>query len=160
MPTSTAPRPSRASVARALERDILAGCVEACRALGIPIDRQNTGAMAVDGRRVRFGRKGNADLTGTIPRGPHLGKRLEVEVKRPGARPRPEQLERLAAIRVAGGIAFWVTEAADSLRVLRRVLDEGAWIEVDEAGTQWVVWGEPGPLDPSGGALPGPLTPV
>lgn len=34
---TTRTRSTRASVARALERDVLAGCLEACRALGEPI---------------------------------------------------------------------------------------------------------------------------
>jgi hypothetical protein len=110
--------------------------------MGIPVDRQNTGLADHDSRRVRYGRKGNADLTGTIPRGPHAGKRLEIEVKRPGSRPRPEQLARLAETQAAGGIAFWVTDAADALRVLDRILDGGT-IVVDEAGVQWVEWPEP-----------------
>jgi len=139
MSADTVTRPSRAAVARALERDVLAGCLEACRALGIPAQRRNTGAMAIEGRRVRFGKPGDPDIDGTIPRGPQQGKRLGIEVKRPGERPRPAQLQRLAEVRAAGGIAFWCDDAADCLRVLQRVL-EGAWIELDEAGSQWVVW--------------------
>jgi hypothetical protein len=142
-----APRTSRAAVARTLERDVLAGCLEACRAMEIAAERRNVGQMEVGGRTVRFGRTGEADITGTIPRGPHQGKRLEIEVKRPGARPRSEQLERLAEVCAAGGIAFWIDDAADCLRVLRRVLDDGAWIEVDEAGSQWVVWADLRPAD-------------
>jgi hypothetical protein len=142
MNTATAARPTRSRVSRALERDVLAGCLEAAAALGIPLERQNTGLADHDGRRVRYGRVGNADLSGTVPRGPHQGKRLEIEVKRPGARPRPEQLQRLAETRAAGGIAFWCDDVGDCLRVLGRVIEDGAWIEVDDAGSQWVVWAE------------------
>lgn len=148
MSTGTAIRPSRASVARALERDVLSGVLEACRALGIPAQRRNTGAMAIEGRRVRFGKPGDPDIDGTIPRGPQQGKRLGIEVKRPGERPRPAQLQRLAEIRAAGGIAFWCDDPADAFRVLRRVLDDGARVELDESGSQWVVWAEPGPENP------------
>lgn len=148
VPNPSVARPSRASVARTLERDILTGAIEACRALGIPVDRQNTGMMEIGGRRVRFGRKGNADLTGTISSGPRRGARLALEIKRPGARPTPEQLAHLRAVNDAGGVGFWVSDAADCLRVLQRVQD-GAWIELDEAGSQWVVWDEPRtPPDP------------
>ena len=148
MSAAAAPRPSRASVARELERQVLAGCLEACRALGIDAERRNVGQAEIGGRTVRFGRKGSADITGTIPRGRHRGRRLEIEVKRPGASPRPEQLARLAETRAAGGIAFWITDAGDCLRVLQRVLDDGARIEVDEDGTQWVAWDDR-PADPT-----------
>lgn len=141
-------RSSRASVVRELERDVLDGCLQACRALGILAERRNVGQVEIGGRTVRFGRKGAADITGTIPRGPHRGKRLELEVKRPGARPRPEQLERLAEVREAGGIAFWCDDAQDCFRVLGRILDKGAWIELDESGSQWAVWAEPDPENP------------
>jgi hypothetical protein len=144
MSAGTATRPSRASVARELERDVLAGCLDACRALGIDAERRNVGQVEIGGRTVRFGRTGAADITGTIPRGPHAGKRLEVEVKRRGQRPRPEQLQRLAEVRAAGGIAFWCDDAADAFRVLQRVLD-GAVIQVDDSDVQWVVWDDPGP---------------
>jgi hypothetical protein len=155
MNPATAPRPTRSRVSRALERDVLSGCLAACRALGIAAERRNVGQMKVGGRTVRFGRTGAADITGTIPRGLHQGKRLEIEVKRPGERPRPAQLERLTETRAAGGIAFWIDDAGDCLRVLRRVLD-GARIQVDERGSQWVVWAEPreGPTMSSSGQGP------
>jgi hypothetical protein len=141
MSTGTAARPSRSSVGRQLERDVLAGCLEACRVLGIDAARRNTGAMAIGGRHVRFGTTGDPDIDGTIPRGPHRGKRLGIEIKRPGQHPTPEQLSRLEAIRAAGGLAFWCDDAGDCIRVLGRLM-EGARIEVDEAGVQWVVWGD------------------
>ena len=132
-----APRPSRSSVARELEAGVLAGCVEACQALGIPIERRSVGLADYDGRKVRHGRKGEADLTGTIPSGPHRGARLEVEIKRPGERPRPEQLDHLRRVNADGGIAFWTDDVVLCLRALRRVL-EGWRIELDEDGTPWV----------------------
>lgn len=134
-------RPTRASVARVLERDVLAGCIEACRALGITIARQNTGAMEVEGRRVRFGKKGNSDLSGTINRGVRRGARLAIEAKRPGQRPTSEQLEHLRRVNEDGGVGFWVSDCRDCLRVLQRVL-EGGHIETDASGEQWVVWDE------------------
>lgn len=115
------------------ENQVLVGCIRACYVLSIPVERRNVVAYRIEGRKVRCGRKGQADLTGTIPRGPNRGKRLEIEVKRPGERPRPEQLQWLADVRAWGGIAFWTDDPAECLAALRRVLD-GALVATEDRG--------------------------
>jgi len=49
----------------------------------VTIWRNNTGALMVDGRLVRYGLTGQADISGIIK---PLGTRLEIEVKRSGGR--------------------------------------------------------------------------
>lgn len=120
------------------ERDVLSDVLAACRALGIPVQRQNVGmATGASGQPVRFGKKGNADVSGTIPRGPNAGKRVEIEVKRKGKKPSPEQWDRIHSVNASGGLSFYVSDPADALRVLGRLL-EGWHIEIDAGGTQWV----------------------
>lgn len=121
------------------ERDILAGVLDALATLGIPADRQNTGAMLnPKGKLVRFGRKGNPDITATIPRGPHRGKRLEIEIKKPGDKPRPEQVDRMRRTNAAGGIAFWANDIKACYEILDVILD-GWYVEVDDDLNVWIV---------------------
>lgn len=121
------------------ERDILAGALDALAVLNVPADRQNTGAMInAAGKLVRFGRKGNADITATIPRGPHRGRRMEIEVKRPGEFPRPEQIHRMRMTQAAGGIAFWVNDARKCYEIVECLLD-GWDVEVEDDLSVWVV---------------------
>ena len=116
------------------ERDVLKGVMDACRTLGIPIQRQNTGmATNPKGGKVRFGTPGNADLSGTLPD----GRRLEIEVKRPGKKPTDAQWHRIHEVNASNGCAFWVDNPADAFRVLSRLL-EGWRVEIDEAGNQFV----------------------
>ena len=121
------------------ERDVQAACLACLRAHGFAPRRRNVGAMEnASGRLVRFGRKGEADITATVPSGPNRGKRVEVEVKRPGESPRPEQLEFLRETNRQGGLAWWIDDPARLADVLRKVLD-GATVEIDADGRQWLV---------------------
>lgn len=125
-----------------LERDVLRACLDALRAFGFEPQRRNVVAVEVEGRNgkrrlVRAGEPGEADITATVPTGPNRGKRVEVEVKRPGERPRPEQLAFLRRVNASGGLAFWVDDAAVLARVLRRLLD-GWRVEIDDGGTPWL----------------------
>lgn len=116
------------------EREVLRACLDALAALGIPADRQNTGAFRnPNGQYVRCGMAGNADITATVPCGPHRGKRLEIEVKRPGKRPTQEQYDRGRRVLAAGGLWMWTDDAAWLLDVLRRVL-EGWHVVIDDRG--------------------------
>lgn len=63
--------------------------------------RQNTGAIVIDNRLVRFGVPGQADITGLlIP----SGRRIEIEVKDAKGRQRESQKKFQAMIEKAGGI--------------------------------------------------------
>jgi hypothetical protein len=90
------------------EADVLRACLDWLNLQpGVLCWRQNTGAVVSEyrGRKrlVRFGPRGQADITG-IARG---GVRVEVEIKREGKRPTEEQLRRLELLRAYGAIALW-----------------------------------------------------
>jgi hypothetical protein len=55
---------------------------------------------------IEFGEPGMGDYAGVL----QGGRYLEIEVKKPGKRPGKHQLDRLEAVRLAGGLAFWVTD--------------------------------------------------
>ena len=65
--------------------------------------RNNTGALKdKDGRLVRYGLfPGSSDIIGIMPD----GRFLAIEVKKPGKKPTPEQLNFIEVIRRHGGIA-------------------------------------------------------
>lgn len=80
--------------------------------------RMNTGAMRVTGkggrpRVMRFGRPGQADITGLIR---PWGVRLEIEVKRPGEKQTEEQVAFGLAIGAAGGV-YIVVHSVDEARI-------------------------------------------
>lgn len=117
--------PSKArTLIRVREKVILQGMLQACALCGIRVQRQNTGALPdVTGRFVRFGRKGNLDLSGIMPAGSCCaGRKLEIETKAPGKRPTKEQYARMAEINGDGGLAFWTDDAAYGLKALRLLL--------------------------------------
>jgi hypothetical protein len=78
------------------------------------VDRMNVGGHEIDGRYIRFGLPGMADITGQMKD----GRRLEVEVKRPGGKPTLEQVAYLALINRHHGVAFVATGVDDVMREL------------------------------------------
>ena len=76
------------------------------------VERQNSGAVRVGGRFVRFGWVGCPDVLGQLNDGRLLG----VEVKAPKGRTSPEQVAFLERIRAAGGVAFVARDLRDVLR--------------------------------------------
>jgi hypothetical protein len=131
------------------ETQIMAQILTALPWYGVEIDRQNVGGgYSASGQYVRFGRSGDADLAGMITWGPARGKRLEIEVKRPGFNPEKvhgvkarkhweEQLERMRRMNAQGGYAFWVTDSLQAIHVLRRIHD-GWRVEMDAKGWPYV----------------------
>lgn len=84
--------------------------------------RMNTGGARMTGRggaeiTVRFGVRGQADITGLV-RG--TGRRLEIEVKRPGGKQSAEQKAFQSLIEQAGGLYLVV----DSIEALQTQLGE------------------------------------
>jgi len=75
------------------------------------VERQNSGAVRVGGRFVRFGWVGCPDVLGQLNDGRLLG----VEVKAPKGRTSPEQVAFLERIRAAGGVAFVARDLRDVL---------------------------------------------
>ena len=80
--------------------------------------RLNSGsAQMQDGRPIMFHTLGNGapDILGCMRRGAAM---LAIEVKRPGGKPRPEQLAWLQTVGDAGGCAGWVTCVQDAERIV------------------------------------------
>jgi hypothetical protein len=120
---------------RTPEGDVLKAVLDCLGLWGIDANRQNTGAMPnAKGRLVRFGRPGDPDITGTLPG----GRRLDLEVKAPGKRPTPEQLDRLRLANDQGAVGLWIDDAKELARILPRLCD-GARVEIDDDGQQWLI---------------------
>lgn len=105
-----------------LERDVQAGIESVLDLHEIPWIRSNAGTMATPtGGRIRLGPKGWPDMTGCLPAsfGPHAGKMLAIEVKRPGGKLKPEQAETLRRLQGCGAIAFMADDVAVVDRILR-----------------------------------------
>lgn len=72
--------------------------------------RSNSGAAMLPGKGgkpqpVRFGVRGQADITGLVRAS---GRRLEIEVKRPGGKQTPEQADFERLVADAGGLYLLV----------------------------------------------------
>lgn len=143
------------------EGEVLAAILDAVDVLGIELDRQNTGGAYLPGKGgkeqlVRYGKRGNSDLTGMIVHGPNKGKKLDVEVKAEGfdpartsgeARERfDRQLARLQRTNDQGGIAFWCDDAVTFVTIMRHVLD-GARVVEPGYGRPEVIYPEPKGID-------------
>jgi hypothetical protein len=115
------------------EMQILRDIIQAMRAMGLEPHRRNTGAVG----GVKFNEKGDPDLDAIVPEGPHRGKTLSIEVKRPGKRPTDVQYKRMRRILQLGGLATWVTDVEDVLHVVPRVL-RGWGLEITAQGEPWV----------------------
>ncbi len=90
-----------------LERDILKTCLEWLNYQpGVRVWRQNTGSFKLEGAKARFFRAGSAGMADISGIGPE-GRRIEIEVKRPGKVPTELQQDWLDEIIIRGGIAFW-----------------------------------------------------
>ena len=77
-------------------------------------ERQNTGAIRVEGRFVRFGWRGAADIVGQLV----TGQFLACEVKGPDGRLRPEQARFLELVNAHGGLAFTARSCRDVFAAL------------------------------------------
>ena len=97
------------------ERDVLASVLVAVTALpGAFLHRTNTGVgVAQDGRHIRFGQVGTADITGCV-----RGRYVAIEVKRPGGRQSPAQRVWQAACERAGGLYVLARSADEALTAL------------------------------------------
>jgi hypothetical protein len=78
------------------------------------MERQNSGAVRVGGRFVRFGWPGCCDVLGQL----RDGRFLAVEVKSPKGRTSTEQVAFLERIRAAGGMGFVARDLRDVVREL------------------------------------------
>jgi hypothetical protein len=132
------------------ESDVLKAVLDTLRAFGVDADRRNTGVGENPrGQRVRFGRPGDSDVSGTIPGswGAASGRRLDVEVKRPSFDPRrvhgqarahfERQLDRLRELNRSGGFGLWIRDAGDLVRALNRIR-QGWRVDIDADGWCWL----------------------
>lgn len=111
----------RGSTGKPLERDVQRAVLAYLKAhpAVLKVGRLNSGSAALqDGRPIWFHTLGNgaSDIVGAMKRGCAW---LAIEVKRPGAKPRPEQVAWLQEIADAGGCAGWVDCVEDAERILR-----------------------------------------
>ena len=94
---------------------------------GLTLWKSGAGAFRVNGRFVRMGHKGVADLIGyyTVwcndgankPTRP-FAQIVAVEVKRLGKKPTPEQMAFLRNVKLAGGLAIVATSTQDVIDAL------------------------------------------
>lgn len=128
-------KPRKSAPPKVLERDVLRACLALIKLHGLDIERQNTGAMQVvdvmtgQTRFVKYGKPGNSDLAGMLPD----GRAIHIEVKRPGKRPTPKQLERLLKTNRLGGVGMWCDDVSILERAIPRLL-QGWRIDMDERG--------------------------
>lgn len=76
--------------------------------------RANTGAAKFDGRYVKFGIKGMADIIGVLG-----GRFLAIEVKRPGRKPDMHQKAFGQSVTRLGGVYLVATSVDDVAKALR-----------------------------------------
>lgn len=126
---------------RTPEGEVLKAVLDCLKLWGTDAKRQNTAAFRnPSGRLVRCGQPGDPDVTGMLPG----GRRLDLEVKAPGKRPTPEQLERLKLTNAQGGVGLWLDDAAELARIMPK-LCAGARVEIEDDGSQWLVTDESEP---------------
>lgn len=118
-------RSNRAAVPSVPERDVLAAVLKALRLHPKVswVERMNSGKFKLPGKDgkaqwVRFGFVGMADVTGQL-KAEYGGRRLEVECKREGEKPTPEQEAFLAHVRAAGGVGILAYGIDDVMLALR-----------------------------------------
>ena len=114
-----------------LEAEIQKACLQYLNLQpGVRCWRQNTGAFAGDykgkKRFVRYGITGQSDISGIMLPG---GRRIEIEVKRPGNVPTEDQAAWLAMIREHGGVAFWIDSLDKCMELFMRYKDFGVRIQ-------------------------------
>lgn len=96
------------------ESEVVKACVEWAHSQGWRPDRNHVGVFATQhGAKVHIGHKGQPDWR--FVRGNPL-LYFECEFKRPGEKPRKEQMEYMALLRYKGIPCFW----ADSLESFKQ----------------------------------------
>lgn len=75
------------------------------------------------GNMISFGKVGSADITGYVM---GTGTRIEIEVKRPGEKQRPDQVDFGDAVS-SGGVIYFVTTSPDDAeqRLVAAMLQRG-----------------------------------
>ena len=100
-----------------LEHAVQDACMTALGALGYSVWRQNRATFQIEGRWVKCGMDGQADITGMMLD----GRRLEVETKRRhGGRQSPGQKAFQAMIEASGGVYILAASVDDLLAGLEK----------------------------------------
>lgn len=82
---------------------------------GCVVHRTNSGVYYTkDGRPVRIGHRGQSDLQGHRPD----GKCFYIEVKKPGEKPRQNQLDFIEAMKNSGAIAGWADSVEKAVDIV------------------------------------------
>jgi len=99
-----------------LEATVLKNVVRALRSdpRVASVERNQSGVFLEGDRLIRVGQPGKLDLTVYL----RNGRYIEIEVKRPGGKPKPHQAERIAEIRAKGGMAGYCWSAESALALL------------------------------------------
>ena len=121
----------KVALPRRRERDVQAAILAMLKARGIPAWKVGSGAFKVDGRYVRMGQKGMADIIaiksiGLIQLGPAsapgretvVGQLVAIEVKSKVGKPTLEQRAFLDTVRKAGGIGIVARSCDDVVEAL------------------------------------------
>jgi hypothetical protein len=104
---------------------------------GIRLYRRSIGGRREGDRYIPFGRAGEADLYGFMPRS-HQNRHIELEVKRPGNKPTLKQIAWLREMHALGCIAMWCDNANDAERCFEAIMrgarvvwdDRDFWLEM------------------------------
>lgn len=141
---------TRTGAPAATETQVLQQVLDALLLFGLDVDRQNTGGFYNDkGQFIRCGEPGNSDLTGMLTSGPGKGKKVDVEIKKPGFNPQKlrggqreqarwdAQLARLRRTNAQGGYGFWVTSPEEAIATIERI-NQGWRVQIDDDGWPFV----------------------
>lgn len=94
------------------ERDTVGPALAWLKLAGARVHRRNVGSFKQEYKgkthHVQFNETGMCDYWFLLPDG--SGRHVEMEWKRPGGWPRPEQILWMLAINAEGGIAFWARD--------------------------------------------------
>jgi hypothetical protein len=85
-----------------LEQSIQSAILALLRAKNIFCYKHQNAGIYRDGRYIPSHTRGVSDIIGVLPG----GRFLAIEVKRPGGKPTPEQLDFIDRVNEAGGLAF------------------------------------------------------
>jgi len=99
------------------EGAVLSACLDYLALKGVLAWRNNTGAVQIEGRHIRYGKVGSSDIIGCL----NDGRMLCVECKAKGKKPTEEQRRFLAAVTEKGGLALVVDDVATLVDALEGI---------------------------------------
>lgn len=140
MTPKPARRPRTPKLPAIPESEVQRSAIALLRGLGWQIWRRNVGGRTWTDKRGRerymaFAEPGQSDLWGLTPSTPHapVPRHAEIEIKRRGEWPTPDQILWLVRMSAFGAVAFWADNTADVERVARHIMEGG---RVEFVGTE------------------------